>query len=126
MRHRIVQIILLMPLALIAVAVGTAAAVPAARHIVSALWNLPDRLPSLNENSQIHFEPGAENYARAVLALLPGAIARIEAAHGRPFARPVTVGVYRTPEAYMAANGRGSMGPVGITFAGRVNLSPAL
>jgi hypothetical protein len=126
MRHRIVQIILLMPLALIAVALGTAAAVPAARHIVSALWNLPDRLPSLNENSQIHFEPGAENYAHAVLALLPEAIARIEAAHGRPFARPVTVGVYGTPEAYMAANGRGSMGPVGITFAVRVNLSPAL
>ena len=126
MRRRIVQMILLVPLALIAVAAGTAAAVPAARHIVSALWNLPDRLPSLAENGQIHFESGAEDYARAVAALLPESIARIEAAHGRPFARPVIIGVYATPEAYMAANGRGSMAPVGVTIAGRVNLSPSL
>ena len=59
-------------------------------------------------------------------ALLPTAIARVEAAQGRPFAHPVIVAVYATPVAYMAANGHGSMGPVGVTFAGRVNLSPAL
>src|SRR5262249_16558625 len=54
------------------------------------------------------------------------AMARVEAAQGRPFAHPVIVAVYATPGAYMAANGHGSMGPVGVTFAGRVNLSPAL
>jgi hypothetical protein len=127
MRRRIFSMILVgVPLALITVAAGTAAAFPAARHIVSALWNLPDRLPSLAENSQVHFEPGAENYARDVSALLPAAIARIEAAHGRPFAHPVTVGVYATPEAYAAANVLGSAPTVGVTAFGRVNLSPAL
>jgi hypothetical protein len=126
MRRRIVWIIIGVPLALIGVASGTAAALPAARHIVSALWNLPDRLPALVENSQVHFEPGAEDYAHDVAALLPAAIARIEAAHGRPFAHPVTVGVYATPEAYAAANVLGSTPTVGVTAFGRVNLSPAL
>ena len=126
MRRRIFWMIVGVPLALITVAAGTAAALPAVRHIVSGLWNLPDRLPSLAENSQVHFEPGAEDYAHDVSALLPAAIARIEAAHGRPFAHPVTVGVYATPEAYAAANSLGSAQPVGVTAFGRVNLSPAL
>jgi hypothetical protein len=127
MRRRIVWIIVAsVPLALIAAAAGTAAAFPAIRHIVSALWNLPDRMPALPENSQIHFEPGAEDYAREVSALLPAAMARVEAAQGRPFAHPVTIGVYATPQAFAAANSHGSAQPVGVTFAGRVNLSPAL
>jgi hypothetical protein len=126
MRRRIVLIIVGIPLALIAAAAGTAAALPAVRHIVSAFWNLPDRLPSLAENSQVHFESGAEDYAHDVSALLPAAIARVEAAQGRPFAHPVTVGVYTTPEAFAAANGLGSIVPVGATFDGRVNLSPKL
>src|SRR5450432_3845434 len=115
MRRRIVWIILAVPLALITVAAGTAAALPAARQIVSALWNVPDRLPSLAENSQVHVEPGAEDYAHDVSALLPAAIARIEAAHGRPFAHPVTVGVYTTPETYAAANILGTRPTVGVT-----------
>jgi len=87
---------------------------------------VPDRLPALAGNSQVHFEPGAEDYAHDVSALLPAAIARIEAAHGRPFAHPATVGVYVTPEAYAAANVLGLTSPVGFTSFGRVNLSPAL
>jgi hypothetical protein len=126
MRRRIVWIIAAVPLALITVTVGTAAALPAARHIVSAWWNVPDRLPALAENSQVHFEPGAEDYAHRVSALLPAAIARIEAAHGRPFAHPVTLGVYATPEAYAAANASGSAGSVGVTAFDRVVLSPVL
>jgi hypothetical protein len=126
MRRRIVWIILGIPLALITVAAGTAAALPAARNIVSALWNVPDRLPSLAENSQVHFEPGAEDYAHEVSVLLPMAIARIEAVHGRPFVHPVIVGAYTTPEAYAAANVLGSRPTVGITSFGRVNLSPEL
>jgi hypothetical protein len=125
MRRRIVWIVGVL-LALVAAAAGTAAAFPAARHLVSALWNLPDRLPSLAENSHVHFELGAEDYAHDVSALLHAAIARIEAAQGRPFAHPVIVGVYATPEAYAAANGRGSIVPVGATVFGRVNLSPKL
>ena len=127
MRRRIFWMtIAAVPLALITVAAGTAAAFPVTRHIASFWWNLPDRLPSLAENSQVHVEPGADNYARDVAALLPAAIARIEAAHGRPFAHPVTVGVFATPESYMAANVIGTMQPVGVAPFGRVVMSPAL
>jgi hypothetical protein len=126
MRSSILRVIVAVPLALISVAVGTAAALPATRHFVSALWNLPDRLPSLAENSQVHFERGAEDYAHDVSALLPEAIARVETAHGRPFAHPVAVGAYVTPAAYAAANGLGSDVPVGTTFFGRVHMSPKL
>ena len=114
------------PLTLITVAAGAAAALPTTRHLASALWNNPDRLPALAENSQVHFEAGGQDYAREVAALLPAALARVEAAQGRPFAHPVTVGVYVTPEAYVAANGVGSMGPVAVTPFGRVILSPVL
>jgi hypothetical protein len=126
MRRGIVWTIVAVPLASIAVVAGTAAALPALRHVVSGLWNLPDGLPALAENDQVHFEPGADHYARNVSALLPAAIARIEAAHGRPFAHAVTVGVYATPQAYAAANGRGSAQFVGVSIFGRVYLSPQL
>jgi hypothetical protein len=126
MRRRILGIIVGVPLALITIAAGTAAALPVTRHIASAFWNLPDRLPALPEISQVHFEPGAQDYARDVAALLPAAIARIEAAQGRAFAHPVTIGVYATPEAYMAANLIGTMQPVGVAPFGRVVLSPVL
>jgi hypothetical protein len=126
MRRRIVWIIAAVPLALITVTVGTAAALPAARYIVSAWWNVPDRLPALAENNQVHFEPGAEDYAHRVSALLPAAIGRVEAAQGRPFAHPVTLGVYATPETYAAANASGSAGSVGVTAFDRVVLSPVL
>jgi hypothetical protein len=126
MRRRFIWIIAGVPLALVTLAAGTAAALPAARHIASAWWNTPDRLPALAENGQIHFEPGAEDYAHDVAALLPAAIARVETAQGRPFARPVTVGVYATAEAYAAANASGSAGSVGVTAFGRVILSPTL
>jgi hypothetical protein len=74
----------------------------------------------------VHYQPGAEDFARDVAALLPDAITRVEAVHGRRFAHPVTVGAYATPEAYAAANGQGSDVPMGLTFVGRVNLSPKL
>jgi hypothetical protein len=128
MRRRIFWMILAgVPLALITLAAGTAVAFPAARHIASALWNLPDRLPALPENGLVHFEPGAEDYAHDVAALLPAAIAKVEAVHGRRFEHPALVGVYTTPEAYAAvANASGSAGAVGVTAFGRVVLSPTL
>ena len=126
MRRRILWVIVGVPLALIVIGGGAALSIPAARHLISGLWNLPDRLPAFAANSQVHYEPGAEDYARDVAALLPDAIRRVEVAQGRRFAHPVTLGVYATPEAYAAANGQGSDLPVGVTFAGRVNLSPKL
>ncbi len=126
MRRRIVFVIIGVPLASIVMGAGAALSVPTVRHMISGLWNLPDRLPALPDNSQVHYQPGAEDFARDVTVLLPDAIARVEAVHGRRFAYPVTVGAYATPEAYAAANGIGSDIPVGVTFAGRVNLSPKL
>jgi hypothetical protein len=114
------------PLALIAIGAGAALAVPRTRHVISGLLNMPDRMPALTANSQVHYQPGAEDFARDVAVLLPDAIARVEAVHGRRFAHPVIVGVYATPEAYSAANGLGSVVPVGVTIFGRVNLSPKL
>ncbi len=127
MRRRILWLVIGVLIALIALAAGGVVAVmPTVRHIASGLRNLPDDLPALAANSQVHYEPGAEDYARDVAALLPAAIARVEAVHGRPFARPVIVGVYATVDAYVAANGLGSNVPVGVTFLGRVNLAPRL
>lgn len=126
MRRRIVWVIIGLPLALIVMSTGAALSVPAVRHMISGLWNLPDRLPALPDNREVHYQPGAEDFARDVAALLPDAIARVEAVHGRRFAHPATVGAYATPEAYAVANGLGSDVPMGVTFAGRVNLSPKL
>lgn len=126
MRRRILWVVIGVPLTLIIIGGGAALSVPAVRHVISGLWNLPDRLPALPDNSHVHYQPGAEDFARDVAALLPNAVNQVEAVHGRRFAHPVTVGAYATPEAYAAANGRGSDVPVGVTFAGRVNLSTKL
>ncbi len=126
MPRRIVRIIIGVPLALIIIGAGAALSMPAIRHMISGFLNLPDRLPALADNGLVHYEAGAEDFARDVAELLPEAIMRVEAVHGRPFAHPVTVGAYATPEAFAAANGLGSNVPVGVTFAGRVILSPKL
>jgi hypothetical protein len=126
MRRRIFWAVVAVPLALIIIGAGAAFSLPMTRHMISGLWNMPDRLPALSTNRQVHYQPGAEDFAHDVAALYPDAVARVEEVHGRRFARPVTVGVYGTAEAYAAANGVGSDIPVGVTFAGRVNLSPKL
>jgi hypothetical protein len=126
MRRRIFLTVIGAPLALIATGAGVALSVPRTRHLISGLLNMPDRMPALAANGQVHYQSGAEDFARDIVALLPDAIARVEAVHGRPFAHPVIVGVYATPEAYAAANGVGSTAPVGVTIFGRVNLSPKL
>ncbi|MEA2946245.1 MAG: hypothetical protein QOI40_1575 [Alphaproteobacteria bacterium] len=126
MRRHIFRVVIGVPLTLIVVCGGAALSMPTVRHLILGMWNSPDRLPALSDNSQVHYQPGAEDYARDVAALLPDAITRIETVQGRRFAHPVTVGVYATPDAYAAANGLGSAVPVGVTFAGRVNLSPKL
>ncbi len=126
MRHRIFWVGIGIPLALIGIGAGTALSVPRTRHIISGALNMPDRMPALSADSQVHYQPGAEDFARDVAALLPDAIARVEAVHGRRFAHPVIVGVYATPEAYAAANSLGSAVPVGVTVFGRVLLAPRL
>jgi hypothetical protein len=126
MHRRVVLAVIGAPLALAAIGAGAILAVPRTRHLIAARLNMPDRMPALSANGQVHYEPGAEDFARDVAAPLPDAIARVEAVHGRPFKHPVVVGVYATPEAYETANGRGSMAPVGVTAFGEINLSPKL
>jgi hypothetical protein len=126
MRRRIFLVVIGAPLALIGIGAGVGLAVPRTRHLISGLLNMPDRMPALSANSQVHYQLGADHFARDVAALLPDAITRVETVHGRRFAHPVIVGAYATPEAYAAANGLGSAVPVGVTIFGRVNLSPKL
>jgi hypothetical protein len=126
MRRRVILAALGAPVALTAIGAAAAFAVPTTRHLISGLLHLPDRMPALPTNGQVHYEPGAEDFAREVAGLLPDAVARVEAVHGRPYKHPAIVGVYATPEAYEAANGLASSAPVGVTFFYRVNLSPKL
>ena len=126
MRHRISKTIAATAMSVVLLAAVSSAAVPPVRHIASGWWNDPARLAALPENPQVHYEDGAFEYARTVAALLPAAIARVEAVHERRFAHPVTVGVYVSPEAFVAANGLGDRRAVGMTFLGHVVLSPVL
>jgi hypothetical protein len=125
MRYPIAKTIAAAALGLVLLAVS-AAAVPAVRHIASGWWNSPERLAALPENPQVHYQDGASKHARTVAGILPSAIARVEAIQGRRFAYPVTVGVYASPEAFVAANGLGSRRAVGMMFLGNVVLSPVL
>lgn len=126
MHRRLFLMVIGATLVLIAVGAGTAFAVPKTRHIISGLLNMPDRMPALSTDGNVHYQPGAEDFARDVAVLLPDAIRRVEAVHGRNFVHPVIIGAYATPEAYAAANGLGSTVPRGVTVFGRVNLSPKL
>jgi len=99
---------------------------PTVRHITTAIWNSPERLPALPEVPSIHYEPGARDQARRVAAILPAAVRRVEMVQGRPFARPVIIGVYASPAAFAVANGVGTADVGGVTFMGRITLSPAL
>src|ERR1700755_457624 len=89
MRRRIVWIVIGGPLALIVIGAGAALSMRAVRHVITGFMNLPDRLPALADNPLVHYEQGAEDYARDVAALLPEAIARGGGVHGRAFAHPV-------------------------------------
>jgi hypothetical protein len=97
-----------------------------APYCVGVVEHNPEGLAALPENPQVQYESGASEQARTVAALLPTAIARVKAAHGRQFAHHIIVGVYVTPESFVAANGPGSRRTVGMTFLGRVMLSPVL
>ena len=126
MRRALVWLVVGVLAAVAILAGGAVAAFPTIRHQIVGLWNVPDRMPALPDNTLVHYQPGAEEYAHEVAALLPDAISRVETAHGRRLKQPVTVGVYVTPEAFAASNGTGSNVPVGTIFFYRVNLSPKL
>src|SRR5690242_10496092 len=126
MRYPISKTIAAIALGFLLVTAVSAADVPTVRHIARPWWNTPAKLLALPENPQVHYESGASEQARTVARLLPSATTRVEAVHGRRFAHPVVVGVYVTPEAFVAANGLGDRRAVGMHFLGRVMLSPVL
>ena len=64
MRRRIATTIAATVIGFVLVAVVSAAAVPAMRHIASGWWNSPEGLPALPETPQVHYEPGAIEQAR--------------------------------------------------------------
>jgi hypothetical protein len=126
MRYLIAKTIAATAIALTLIVSVSAATVPTAHYSASGVWRNPDLLAALPENPEVHYEPGGAEYAHAVAALLPATIARIESVHGRRFARPVTVGVYVSQEAFAAGNGLGHARAAGVTVFGRVTLSPIL
>lgn len=111
----------------LAFAVALACAIrPPLRHAVAALLNDPANLPALDGAARVHYEPRARACAETVAALAPKAIARIEAAQGRPFAHRPLVGVYASYENYARANGMGDPDVAAVTRAGAALLSPTL
>jgi hypothetical protein len=126
MRYRIAKTIAATTAAVTLIVGVSAAAAPTVHQVASGVWRNPDLLAALPENPQVRYEPGGAEYAHAVAALLPGAIARVESVHGRPFAHSVTVGVYVSQEAFAAGNGLGHPRAAGVTVFGRVTLSPIL
>jgi hypothetical protein len=74
MHRRIVWMIIGIPLTLVVIGGGAALSIPTVRHLVWGLWNIPDRLPALAGNNQVHYQTGAEDYARDAAVLLPDAI----------------------------------------------------
>ena len=126
MRHPSARTIAATVIGFVLLAAAGAAAVPTVRHAASGWWNNPEGLAALPDNPQVRYRGGASEHARAVAGLLPTAMARVEAIHGRRFAHPVIVGIYDTPQAFVAANGIGNPGALGTTFLGYVILSPAL
>lgn len=127
LRHLIAPTIAATAMITLTLSVAAAiAAAPAAHQPASRVWQNPDLLPASPENPQVHYEPGGAGYAQAVAALLPAALAQVEAVHGRPFARPVGIGVYVSWEAFAAGNGLGQPRAAGVTFFGHVTLAPLL
>jgi hypothetical protein len=126
MRYRIAKIIATTVIGLVLLTGAAVTAVPMVRNAASGWWNNPEGLPALREDPRVHYESGGSEHARTVARLLPTAMTQVEAIHGRPFAHLVIVGVYVTPEAFVAANGLGDPHSVGMTFLGRVMLSPVL
>ncbi len=120
------RVIATLTLALLTATVLALIARPALRAAIIAEWNDPAGLPALQNDPRIHHEPAARACAERVAHLLPIAMAQIETAHGRPFAKPPLIGVYASYPIYARANGLGDAGIAGVTRAGRALLSPTL
>ena len=77
----------------------------------------------LAADPRVRFEPGAEAAAAVIARALPEAIATIERAQFRPFARPVAIQVCATTASFERF-GFGVSGAGGFVLNGRLFLSP--
>jgi hypothetical protein len=124
--RRFIKIAAFSAIGLAAASCGAVAAIPALRYFALALANDPRSLSAVETDARVHFEPGARECALEVAARLSNAVALVETAQGRPFARDVPIGVYASTGAYAQANGLGTSRVAGVAFPGRLTLSPAL
>jgi hypothetical protein len=124
--HRFIKIAAVSTFALVTASCIAVTAVPMLRHYLVALFNDPRDLPVLESDGRVHFEPEARACALEVAALLPTALARVEAAQERPFAHSPMIGVYASYQNYARANGLENPAIAAVSRSGRVLLSPTL
>jgi hypothetical protein len=124
--HRFIKIAAVSTFALVTASCIAVTAVPMLRHYLVALFNDPRDLPVLESDGRVHFEPEAKACALEVAALLPTALARVEAAQERPFAHSPMIGVYASYQNYARANGLENPAIAAVSRSGRVLLSPTL
>lgn len=91
-----------------------------------SLFADPAALPSDLDDARVHFQPGGEDCARDVAALMGEATARVVAAQGKPFAKEPIVVVYTSYGDYGRSNGYDDVSILATARSGRVLLSPAL
>ena len=91
-----------------------------------SLFADPAALPSALDDARVHFQPGGEDCARDVAALMGEATARVVEAQGRPFAKEPIVVVYTSYGDYGRSNGYDDASISATARSGRVLLSPAL
>ncbi len=84
------------------------------------------QLKILKENQLISYEASAEPLASAIAGYLPEAIARIEAAEGLEFIRPVTFRVFADWKNYEKYGAGVAGAAAAVTVFDRINFSPKL
>jgi hypothetical protein len=81
---------------------------------------------TLAEDARVRYEPGTQDAAAHVAALLPAAIAQVEAGHYLPFAAPVTVYVCGTTACFEQRVPGASRFTAAVAYDNRLLLAPRL
>jgi len=111
-------------LVLAVIAAGaTAASSGLARSAAVHLWPV-EPFSRCTSDPRIFCEPGSEPFARAIAALLPTAIARVEQQQYGPFRKPVKITTYASQDTY--ALYAGHRAGAATTSFGEVHLAPRM
>ena len=79
-------------------------------------------------NKMVFYEPGAEEYAKKIVAFLPAAIKRVELIHGLPFEEPFKIYICNTQKSFneYTANSSSLAYPIrGTAMLGDVLIAPS-